>query len=217
MSIKKKILMGLLSGALLLTGSQALANPSEPPAEMEAQEKIWQEKEAEHIGGWAKYLSEKYGVESAQVETALNNGVHIEDVKHAAVLAKLSGKSFSDVLAMKVDWAQVAEKLGVKREQVKEFYEQERLEFFAKMANTDAKTFSNLLKEGYDPHDIMIAGRIANAASKNVKSVLEKRKINNTWGDVAKSFGVDLQKLMPPDHPKSGRHGQSRHGQSMSR
>ena len=196
MSIKKKILMGLLSGALLFTGSQALANPPEMPE----QEQNWQEEEAKHIGGWAKYLSAKYGVDSAQVETALNNGVHIEDVKHAAVLAKLSGKSFSDVLAMKVDWAQVAEKLGVTREQVKEFYEQERIEHFAKMASIDVKTFSNLLKDGYNPHDIMIAGRIANSAGKNVKNVLEKRKINNTWEDVAKSFGVDLQKLIPTGH-----------------
>lgn len=200
MSIKKKIIAGLLSGALLLTGSQALANPPEMPAN----EQAWQEKEAEHIGGWAKYLSEKYGVDSAQVETALNNGVHIEDVKHAAVLAKLSGKSFSDVLAMKVDWVQVAEKLGVTREQVDKLHKQERIEYFAKMANVDVKTFNSLQNDGYKSHDIMVAGRIANAANKNIKSVLEKRKINNTWEDVAKSFGVDLKKLMPPDHPKHG-------------
>ena len=210
MSIKKKILMGLLSGALLFTGSQALANPNEMPAEMIEQEQSWQEKEAERIGGWSKYLSEKDGVDSAQVETALNNGVHIKDVKHAAVLAKLSGKGFSEILAMKVDWQQVADKLGVSREQVKTFYEQERVEYFAKMASIDTKTFDSLYKDGYNPHDIMIAGRIANAAGKNVKNVLEKRRINNTWEDVAKSFGVDLQKLIPPDHPKQGH--SNRHG-----
>ena len=195
MSIKKKIIAGLLSGALLLTGSQVLAAPPEMPD----QEQNWQEKEAEHIGGWAKYISQKYGVESAQVEAALNDGVHIEDVKYAAVLAKLSGKNFSDVLAMKVDWRQVAEKLGVTGEQVKNFFEQERDEHFAAQAKVDVKTFRSLLKDGYNPHDIMIAGSIANAASKNIKNVLDKRKINNTWEDVAKSFGVDLKKITP--HP----------------
>ena len=193
MSIKKKIIAGLLSGALLLTGSQVLAAPPEMPD----QEQNWQEKEAEHIGGWAKYISQKYGVESAQVEAALNDGVHIEDVKYAAVLAKLSGKNFSDVLAMKVDWRQVAEKLGVTGEQVKNFFEQERDEHFAAPAKVDVKTFRSLLKDGYNPHDIMVAGNIANAASKNIKNVLEKRKINNTWEDVAKSFGVDLKKITP--------------------
>lgn len=206
MSIKKKILMGLLSGALLLTGSQALANPQEMPPPPEQQEQNWQEEEAKHVGGWAKYLSQKYGVDSAQVEKALTDGVHIKDIKQAAVLAKLSGKSFSDVLAMKVDWRQVANKLGVTREQVKEIYEQERVEHFAKLACIDVKTFNDLLKDGYDAHDIMIAGRIANSASKNIKSVLEKRRINNTWEDVSKSFGVDLQKLIPPGHPKHSTH-----------
>jgi len=199
MSIKKKILAGLLSGALLLTGSQALANPSEMP------EQNWQEEEITHVDNWTKYFSEKYGVDSAQVEAALNEGVHIKDIRHAAILAKLSGKSFSDVLSMKVDWFQVADKLGVTREQVQEFFQQERDEHFAAEAKTDVKTFKALLKDGYDPHDIMIGGRIANAANKNIKSVLEKRRINNTWDDVAKSFGVDMKKIMPPHHPRHHR------------
>ena len=189
MNIKKKILAGLLGGALLFTGAQTFANPAEMP------EENWQEEEAAHIGDRTKYISEKYGVDSAQIETALNNGVHIEDIRHAAVLSKLSGKNFSDVLAMKVDWIQVAEKLGVTREQVHEFFQQERDEHFASEAMTDVKTFKNLLNDGYEPHDIMIGGRIAKAANKNIKSVLEKRRINNTWEDVAKSFGVDMKKL----------------------
>lgn len=203
MNMKKKLLAGLLSGALLLTGSQALANPPEMPDD----DKAWQEEEAAHVGGWAKYISKKYSVDSAQVEAALNNGVHISDVKFAAVLSKLSGKSFSEVLAMKFDWFQVAEKLGVTHEQVKEFFENERDEHFAKLAGIDTKTFKSLIKDGYNPHDIMIAGKIAQESNKNIKNVLDKRKINNTWEDVAKSFGVDMKKIMPsPPHPEHSRH-----------
>ena len=199
MNIKKTLLAGLLGGALLLSGSQVFAAPPEMP---DNDDRSWQEEEAKNIGGWAKYLSDKYGVDSAQVETALNNGVHIEDVRHAAVLAKLSNRSFSDVLAMKVDWFQVAEKLGVTHKQIRDFYEQERTEHFAQLAELDIKTFNNLLKDGYKPHDIMVAGKIAKVSGKNIKNVLDKRKINNTWEDVAKSFGVDIKKYMPPDHPK---------------
>lgn len=199
MNIKKKILTGLLSGALLLTGSQALANPPEMPDD----DKFWEEEASSHMGGRAKYISEKYGVDAAQVEAAFKDGVHFGDVKFAAALAKLSGKSFSEVLAMKVDWFQVAEKLGVTREQMKNFFEQERDEHFAKMAGVDAKTFKSLLSDGYNPHDIMIAGKLAQASNKNIKSVLDKRKINNTWDDVAKSLGVDLKKLMPHGHPRT--------------
>ena len=197
MSIKKKILAGLLSGALLLTGSQALANPPEMPD----RDKFWEEEAAAHMGDRAKYISEKYGVDAAQVEAAFKDGVYVEDIKNAAILSKLSGKSFSEVLAMKVDWAQVAEKLGVTREQLKAFHEQERDEHFAKRAGIDVKTLQSLIKDGYAPHDIMIAGKIAQASNKNIKSVLDKRKINNTWEDVAKSLGVDMKKIMPPGHP----------------
>ena len=199
MNFKKKLLVGLMSGALILSGGQALANP-----EMPAHDAVWQEESA-HIGNWTEYLTERYGVESAQVEKALQDGVPIEDIRHAAVLSKLSGKNFSEVLAMHVDWQQVAEKLGVTKEQIKEFFQQEREEHFAKSAGIDVKTLRNLLKDGYDPRDIDIAGKIAKASNKNIKSVLEKRRINNTWDDVAKSFGVDLKKIMPP-------HGE-RHGQ----
>lgn len=199
MNIRKKIVAGLLGGALLMAGGQALATPPEIPDD----DKAWQTEDAAHIGDWAKYFSEKYGVDSAQIEQALNDGVHIEDVRHAAILSKLSGKSFSDVLAMKVDWWQVADKLGVSHEQIKEFFKQEREESFAKHAGIDVKTLRGLLKDGYDIRDIGIAGKIAQAAGKDIKSVLGKRKINNTWEDVAKSFGVDLKKIMPPppEHP----------------
>ncbi len=193
MSIKKKILAGLLSGALLLTGSQALANPPEPPPQED-----WQEHEAANVDNWVKNISEKYGVDAAQVEKAFKDGVLFVDVKFAATLAKLSGKSFSEVLAMKVDWTQVAEKLGITREQLKALHEQERDEHFAKSAGIDVKTLQSLIKDGYDLRDIMIAGKIAQASNKNIKSVLDKRKINNTWEDVANSFGVDMKKIMPP-------------------
>ena len=200
MNFKKKLLVGLMSGALILSGGQALANPESP-----AYDAAWQEESA-HVGDWTKYFSERYGVESAKIEKALQDGVPIKDIRHAAVLSKLSGKNFSDVLAMHVDWQQVADKLGVTSEQIKDFFRQEREEHFAESAGIDVKTLRSLLKDGYDPRDIDIAGKIAKAANKNIKSILEKRRINNTWGDVAKSFGVDLKKIMPP-------HGE-RHGQA---
>lgn len=196
-NFSRKLIVGILSGALILTGSQVLAAPPEIPDESTD----WQAEEAEHIGGWAKFISERYGVDTAQVEKALNDGVHVEDVRQAAILAKLSGKNFSDVLAMKVDWPQVADKLGITREQIHEFFKREHEEAFAKHAGIEVKTLQSLLKDGYDPRDIDIAAKIAKASGKDVKNVLGKRKINNTWEDVAKSFGVDLKKIMPPPPP----------------
>ncbi|MBR2734197.1 MAG: hypothetical protein IKD80_08170 [Selenomonadaceae bacterium] len=193
-NITKKILAGILGGALIFTGANAFA--AEPDAS--DFERAWQEEAAQNIGGWAKYFSDKYGIDGAQIERAMHDGVHIEDIKHAAVLSKLSGKNFSDVLAMKVDWSQVADKLGITHDQIKNFYDQERDAEFAERAGIDVGTFKSLLKDGYQLHDIAIAGKIATASGKDIKTVLGKRKINNTWGDVAKSFGVDMKKIMPP-------------------
>ena len=199
MNFRKKLLVGLLSGAMIFScGAVKAAAPEMPDDD------VWQEEEAAHSGGWAKYFSEKYGVSAAQVEQALKDGAHPADVHQAAVLAKLSGKNFSDVLAMKVDWFQVADKLGVTRAQVGEFLMQERTEYFAKRSGVDVKTFQALLKDGYHPHDIAVAGAIAKAANKNIKSVLDKRKINNTWEDVAKTFGVNFNDLIPRDAHHQG-------------
>ena len=192
MNFRKKLLVGFLGGMMIFSGGVVNAAPPEAPDE------AWQTEMEMNRGGWAKYFSDKYGVDSAQIDKALKDGVHIEDIRHAAVLSKLSGKNFSDVLAMKVDWIQVADKLGVTREQLSEFFQQEREEHLAKRAGVDVKTLKNLLKDGYDPRDIAIAGKIAQASGKNIKSVLDKRRINNTWDDVAKSFGVDLKKILPP-------------------
>lgn len=200
-NFSKKILAGLLGSAIILASSQALAAPSEMPGHG----KDWQQEAATNIDGWSKYFSEKYGVEPAQIEQALKDGVHIEDIHSAAVLSKISGKSFSDVLAMKVDWPQVAENLGVTREQLAEFAKQEREKMLAKRSGIDVATLKSLLKEGYNPRDIDIAGKIAKAANKDIKTVLAKRTINNTWNDVAKSFGVDMKKIMPP--PPGHHHG----------
>ena len=201
MNFKKNLLIGLLSGAMILTGGQAFANEAEMPDE------AWQAEEQADVSVWTKFLAEKYGVDESQIKAALDSGVHFEDIHHAAILAKLSGKSFSEVLAMRVDWEQVAQKLGVTHEQIENFYNREREEHLAKRAGIDVKTLQALLKEGYHPQDIMIAGKIAKASNKNIKSVLDKRKINNTWGDVAKSFGVDMKKIMPPPH--GDRHGKA--------
>ena len=202
MNFKKNLLIGLLGGALILTGGSVNAAP-----EMPEPDEMFQEESAAPVGGWTKYFSEKYGVDSAQLEKAFKDGVPMPDIRNAAVLSKLSGKNFSDVLAMKVDWPQVAEKLGVTEKQVKEYFQQEREEFFAKKANVDVKTLRALLKDGYHPHDIAVAAAIAKASGKDIKSVLGKRKINNTWDDVAKSYSVDMKKIMPPDHPPVGHHG----------
>ena len=215
-NLKKKLLAGILSGAMIFTGGFAVNSAQAQPPADEQQEidgrgerpefggrrherpQMTEEQRTERI----KEIAERLGVDQAEIEEAFKNHVRFEDIRSAAVLAKISGKSFSEVLAMKTDWQQVAEKLGVTREQVEEYARNERLEELAKHSKLDTKTVDSLLKEKYDPRDITVAGIIANASGKNIKSVLAKRKINNSWEDVAKEFNVDLKEIMKPKHER---------------
>lgn len=199
-SLKKKILAGLLSGAIIFTGGLAInsaqaAENSTNQQRVERQHRERPQMSEEQRSQRIKEFAEHYGVNQSEVEAALKNHTDFRDLQQAAILAKLSDKSFSEVLAMKTDWRQVAEKLGVKREQVETFMKSEMLEGLAKNSKLDAKTVESLLKEKYSPRDITIAGRIANSSGKNVKAVIAKKKINNNWEDVAKEFNVDFSKI----------------------
>lgn len=218
MKLKKKILAGILSGAILMTSGLAFND-----AQAAQNQEHWRgygnhmnfERNSGHrmgfgrgmnfnddfqfsdeqIAEFAKKIADYYGIDQYEVETALRENTHFGDIRHAATLAKLSGRSFSEVLAMKNDWHQVADKLGVTREQFDAFMKEEMLGWLAKRSRLDTKTVQNLLDDGYNPRDICMAGIIAGESGKGVKSVLNKRKINNSWQDVAKEFNVDAKKL----------------------
>ena len=215
-SLKKKLLAGLLSGAIIFTGGLALNNvqaaePSENQQQQEFQRHERRQMSNEQISEFAKKIAEKYGINQSEIEDSFKNRIHFEDIQHAAILSKLSGKSFSEVLAMKTDWQQVAEKLGVSREQIKNLLESEMIEGLAERSKLDAKTVESLLKEKYRPQDITVAGLIADASGKKVKDVLAKRKINNSWEDVAKEFNVDLSKF------RNFERGGDRHGHGFNK
>lgn len=203
MSFKKKLIAGILSGAVFVTGGLALADVhaakfNRPPVD-DRQDFPRHERRTlneEQIADISQRIAEEYDVNQAEVAAALSERVSFGDVKHAATLAKISGKSFAEVLSMKCDWWQVAEKLGVTNEKFEAFMKDEMLTDLANESKLDKKTVESLLDDNYEPHDICMAGIIADASGKNVKSVLSKRKINNSWDDIAKDFNVDLKTLM---------------------
>ncbi|MBR2179906.1 MAG: hypothetical protein IJ862_05900 [Selenomonadaceae bacterium] len=219
-SMKKKFLTGMLTGALFFVGGLGSyrAFAAECPENINQMPKFGQmghhgmkshmpKLSEEQINELSKNIAEKYGLEEAEISQALkdrNNNLH--DIKVAAMLAKISGKSFTSVLEMKSNWWQVGEKLGVTSDQVKDFFKQEMAEKLANESSLDTKIIDDLIKDGYNPHDIVIAGKIAKTANKNVKSVLAKKKINNTWSEVAKDFGVDIKEIMPKYSNFKGNH-----------
>lgn len=217
MKLKKKLLAGILSGAILMSTGIAFNDAYAAQADGRGFGRgaaVTDERGGHHMGfgrgmnfhedfqfseeqiaDFAKKIADHYGVDQYEVAAALRENTHFGDIRQAATLAKLSGRSFSEVLAMKNDWHQVADKLGVTREQFDAFMKDEMLGWLAQRSKLDTKTVQSLLDDGYNPRDICAAGIIASESGKSVKNVLSKRKINNSWKDVAKEFNVDAKKL----------------------
>lgn len=67
----------------------------------------------------------------------------------------------------------------------------------ARKGDVDESTALKLLKNGYHPRDIEVAATLAKESGKDIQKVLDMKKINNRWEDVAKSLGVDESKVRP--------------------
>lgn len=146
----------------------------------------------------AKQVADTFGVSESEVKQAIDDDADFRDIGQAAMLAKLSQKSFADVLAMKTDsnhWTDVRESLGITREAVQDAMDDMAAVHIARHNDVDQKTVILLLHNGYRPWDIESAAAIANASGKDIQTVLDSKKINNRWGDVAEQFGVSRDVL----------------------
>ena len=200
--LKKKLLAAVIAGSIAFIGvndiqtvqaaknatnqTEATANEQQPP-------RI-------NIDKLAKEIAEIYDVNESEVRTALSENRSLDDIYYAAIFAKVSGKSFRQVFAMKSDWFDVMQALGITEEKYDEVVRDLMIEDIANRSNVDKKTVRKLLDNHYHPRDIRIAGRLAKAANKNVQAVLDMKKINQRWIDVADELGVD-RKLVRPRTP----------------
>lgn len=162
----------------------------------------------------AKHIAETFGVDESQVKNAIENKKDFRDIGQAAMIAKVSGKSFDEVMALKTDdknWRDIGESLGVTREKVEEVRQSMTAQHLSQDGDIDESKALSLLKKGYEPRDIECAAALAKASGKDIQSVLDRKKINNRWGDVAKELGVDANVLQKKFHGY-GPHGHGPQG-----
>ena len=115
-------------------------------------------------------------------------------------LKKISGKSFKDVLAMKTQdkhWPEISKELGIKPEQMRAQMNELSAERIAQRGNIDKDQALSLLNKGYRPMDVSVAAKLAKLSNKDIQTILDMKKINNRWGDVAEQLGVDRSALRP--------------------
>lgn len=162
----------------------------------------------------AKHIAETFGVDESQVKNAIENKKDFRDIGQAAMIAKVSGKSFDEVMALKTDdknWRDIGESLGVTREKVEEVRQSMTAQHLSQDGDIDESKALSLLKKGYEPRDIECAAALAKASGKDIQSVLDRKKINNRWGDVAKELGVDAN-VLPKKFHGYGPHGHGPQG-----
>ncbi len=223
--MRKKMLTGMVAGALMaglgfgILGGQAQAadnavqqesgKPCPPPMHGHpGGQPPMMQRSADDI---AKQLHDTFGVNEKEVKAALDERKDFRDIGQAAMLSKISGKSFKDVMAMKTDdkhWPEVGKALGVTREQISAQMNEMTATRMAERGNVDKDTALKLLNNGYQPRDIGMAGKLAKISGKDIQAVLDMKKINNHWGDVAEQLGVDREQLRPErpmgDGPQGG-------------
>jgi len=88
-------------------------------------------------------------------------------------------------------WKEVMEKTGVTFDQVRQTRDELASNIIADKTGADKNVIGVLFKQGYHDRDIMMAAELAKLSSKEVNEVINMKKINNSWHDVAQSLGVD--------------------------
>ena len=199
----RKLLAGVLAGALLVTGgittmsAQAAQRDGNQPR-VERQCPAGGPQRQMDSSEMAKHISEQFGVSESEVKDALDAKTDFRNIGRAAMLAKISNKSFSDVLGMKTDsnsWRDVADSLGVTRDQIRSERQSMTADRIAAKGTIEKDAALSLLENGYQPRDIEKAALLAKESGKDVQSVLDLKKINNRWSDVAEQLGVSKDVL----------------------
>jgi hypothetical protein len=180
MIIQKRVLITILVGVFVLAGAMTPY--------------VIQAAPAKDSGMAIQQIADTYGIDKDVMEKYLHQGIKPNELKRAAMLAKASGKTLPDVLAMKTlanTWQDVGVSLNVTKEQLRTLYQNMTAVRIEKNLAIPQKSTFDLLQQGYRAHDIIMANMLAQNTQKSVPDVMAMKKINNNWHDVAQTLGVN--------------------------
>ncbi|MDF2568602.1 MAG: hypothetical protein K0R55_206 [Sporomusa sp.] len=190
------MIAAFVGGAFILAG---IAGPLAAQAEPFAKERpAHHQRHQINPEKAAKRLSTEFGLDEALITKYQKEGKKFRDLSRAAFFAKVSDKSFESVLALKTDtntWKDVATTLGIDTEKAKAVRQEMATKRIAQKFSINQSDIQGLFSQGYQHRDIAMAALLANQSSQAIDQVMAKKKVNNTWRDVAKEVGVDLKAL----------------------
>jgi hypothetical protein len=192
--LTKKNIIGLTAGVIILAGAVsplAVQAAAENDGSCQTPSMHQRHFDPDKI---AQRIADTYGVNKDDVLKYHNEGVNFRDVFKASFFAKASGKSLKEVMEVKTldnTWKDVAQSLGVTKEQMKATRDDIAATKLETKLHISKKTSLDLMQQGYRPRDIAVANAFSNNTGKPISDVLDMKKINNTWHDVASALGVD--------------------------
>jgi len=211
--VSKKTVAAIVLGVFVLTGA---AIPFIAQAEQGGKERSAFGHRQFDPEKAAARMAEDYGISKEAILAHNQNGVSFRDLNRAAFLAKASGKSLDDVLALKKSdntWRDVAQTLNISKDQMKATFRSLAADRLNAKLGLDRQETMNLLEQGYRPRDVAIAGVLAQESGKSSQDILAMKKINNAWRDVAQNLGMNdeafkqsIQKLRPAFGPGGHKH-----------
>ena len=212
---KKKAILLAIAGAFAISGIAVPFMQNASAAAAKNEPAICQP-DKNHQDRFIKQAATELGVEQQTVKDFLAQGNGPRDLHMALIFSEASGKSLTTVLADKtaaVSWPDLEKKYSIDQNQIRQARENLMIRQIVKFSALDEQSVKNLLKAGYQPHDIAFAGRLANKTHTSVQAVLDKKKINNSWRDVAKEIGLTETDLRPekkefPFFMMDGPHGE---------
>ncbi|SEJ92698.1 hypothetical protein SAMN05660742_1259 [Propionispira arboris] len=201
-SNKKKTLILALTGAFAITGiGTTYLNQTAFAATADTTQQDQGQMHREHkatskvmTDEMAQQFATTFNVDKKVLLDYQAKGYTMRDFHQAALIASAGNKSFTEVMNAKTatnSWKDVMDSFSITNEQLQQAAQAFMSKQMSTMLQIDESTVNGLLKDGYQPNDIVMASVLSKQSSKTISTVLNMKKINNTWKDVATSLGID--------------------------
>lgn len=196
-SVKKAIVLAL-SSAFIVTG---IGITQLPQSIANANAKQVLQKQDQKRGPvapevMAQDIQDSFGIDKQTILTYHDQGWKMPDLRMAAFISYASDKPFSEVLNAKTmtnDWREVSESFGVTKEKMQTLMQSKMSKQMAENLGVAETVIDSFLSKGYHPHDISMAIALSKHADKSIDEIINMKKINNRWSDVAASLGINDQ------------------------
>lgn len=212
---KKKAIILAIAGAFAATGIAApLMQTVSASAKTTTKTEQAQAQPPKMTDEMAAQAAQKLGIDKQLLIDFQAKGNNIRDLHMAMVVADASQHTLTEVLTAKINgssWPELCKSYNLDETKLHQIEQDHMAKKLATEISVKEDTIKLLLGNGYQPQDIVMASILADKSNKDIQSVLDLKKINNRWQDVAKTLNVSdadiqasLQKMphMMPGGPQ---------------